>query len=69
MDCSRAILDQPLKKDVIPLKIVAVFEPSEKGCWSSEKSCHFSEKNIVRKESAEQLAAEKQRTAIECGGP
>ena len=29
-DCSRAINDQVLKKVVIPLKIVAVFEPSEK---------------------------------------
>ncbi len=44
MDCSRAIHDQHLKKVVIPLKIVAVFEPSENSCRSSEQSGHSSEK-------------------------
>jgi len=44
MDCSKAIVAEHLKKVVIPLKIVAVSEPSEKSCWSSEKSCHSSEK-------------------------
>jgi hypothetical protein len=45
VDCSRAIHDQHLKKVVIPLKIVAVFEPSENCCRSSEESGHSSEKN------------------------
>jgi hypothetical protein len=44
VDCSRAIHEQVLKKIVIPLKIVAVFEPSENSCQSSEESGHFSEK-------------------------
>ncbi len=44
MDCSRAIHKQVLKKVVIPLKTVAVFEPSENSCQSSEKSGHCSEK-------------------------
>jgi hypothetical protein len=44
VDSSRAIHEQVLKKAVNPLKIVAVFEPSENSCRSSEKSGHFSEK-------------------------
>ncbi len=44
MDCSRTIHAQVLKKVVIPPKIVAVFEPSENSCRSSEKSDHFSGK-------------------------
>jgi hypothetical protein len=44
VDCSRAIYEQDLKKVAIPLKIVAVFEPSEKSCQFSEEKRHFSEK-------------------------
>jgi len=44
VDCSRAIYEQDLKKVAIPLKIVAVFEPSEKSCQFSEENRHFSEK-------------------------
>jgi hypothetical protein len=44
VDCSRAIHEQDLKKVAIPLKIVAVFDPSEKSCWFSEEKRHFSEK-------------------------
>ncbi len=47
MDCSRAIHDQLLKKVVIPLEKVAVFEPSEKSCWSSEKIVIPLEKKLV----------------------
>jgi hypothetical protein len=48
VDCSRAIHAQVLKKVVILLKIVAVFEPSENSCRSTEKSSHFSgEKKMV----------------------
>jgi hypothetical protein len=44
VDCSRAIYEQDLKKVAIPLKIVAVFEPSENSCQFSEEKRHFSEK-------------------------
>ncbi len=47
MDCSRTIHAQVLKKVAIPLKIVAVFEPSENSCRSSEKSGHFSEEKKI----------------------
>jgi hypothetical protein len=44
VDCSRAIYEQDLKKVAIPLKIVAVFEPSENSCQFSEEKRHSSEK-------------------------
>jgi hypothetical protein len=44
VDCSRAIYEQDLKKVAIPLKIVAVFEPSEKSCQFSEEKRQISEK-------------------------
>jgi hypothetical protein len=44
VDCSRAIHDQHLEKVVDPLKIVAVFKPSENSCQCSEESGHSSEK-------------------------
>ena len=44
MDCSRAIYEQDLKKVANPLKIVAVFEPSENSCQFSEEKRHSSEK-------------------------
>ncbi len=47
MNCSRTIHAQVLKKIVIPLKIVAVFEPSENSCRSSEESGHSSEEKKI----------------------
>jgi hypothetical protein len=47
VDCSRAIHDQILKKVVIPLKIIAVFEPSEKSCWLLKKVVIPLKKKIV----------------------
>jgi len=44
VDCSRAIYEQDLKKVANPLKIVAVFEPSENSCQFSEEKRHSSEK-------------------------